>query len=397
MVYLYRRMGTLMDFEQMVKTLAGAVFFLLVTSVAWSASDARIIGGRPATSDYDFFVSIMTQYEWAAGQYHWNSFCGGSYIGDNTVVTAAHCVTDASGNVPLSNFTLLIGDYSDAMQAEYCSDDPSDYDCITRDSKELCVPGYHYTGFIAYTGDESNLITVSPSNITVHENYDPVILENDIALIHLNSAPANTPVNLPTVDEFQSAAQSSSQVRVIGHGDVISDTNSSTFEQSSELLEVDITARTDAICTTVYGSGYSSESMICAGDAGKDSCQGDSGGPLITSGASPHVLLGIVSKGAAQCGKAGTFGVYTDIYQFNNTTSWIEQNKRAALPDSGGLRTTSNYPLLATQSRVALTDGCDPIAVIASDGTVYRMGRQAGAMGLAGLAGLILLLWRRQP
>ena len=147
-----------------------SILGLTSLSGALAQPSARIINGVKATGDYDFFVSVMRKYEWQTG-YHWNPVCGGSFIGDNTVVTAAHCVIDILGE----EISLVIGDSSTDMQSEYCSQNStqSAFNCTTRSSNDVCVEDYYYTGWIAYTGDESNLITLTlnSTNVSIHKNY----------------------------------------------------------------------------------------------------------------------------------------------------------------------------------------------------------------------------------
>merc|ERR1712123_541667 len=47
------------------------------------------------------------------------------------------------------------------------------------------------------------------------------------------------------------------------------------------LMSVEVTLKEDSVCRSVYGDEAVVDSMLCAGDTGKDACQGDSGGPLV--------------------------------------------------------------------------------------------------------------------
>ena len=62
------------------------------------------------------------------------------------------------------------------------------------------------------------------------------------------------------------------------------------------------------------------DSMICAGEKGKDSCDGDSGGPMLDSAG---MLVGIVSWGMG-CGRERFPGVYTEVSAFSQ---WINETK----------------------------------------------------------------------
>ncbi len=78
----------------------------------------------------------------------------------------------------------------------------------------------------------------------------------------------------------------------------------------------------DSTCSSAYPSDLEPESMLCAGEEGKDSCSGDSGGPL----ACPHSdgdpkLAGVTSFGQG-CGEPGFPGVYTDVAYY---LDWIQQ------------------------------------------------------------------------
>ena len=69
--------------------------------------------------------------------------------------------------------------------------------------------------------------------------------------------------------------------------------------------------------------------QICAGsDNGVDSCKGDSGGPLVWMGPDAPVLIGLVSFGPG-CGLPNTPAVYADVGHFH-ANGWIEQAKAQA-------------------------------------------------------------------
>lgn len=298
---------------------------VLLTGTLWLAGAAqayerpapRIIGGTDVNNSeaYPYFVALLAPWSWTGngGGSHWNPFCGGTYIGDNIVVTAAHCLDDYPAGTTLA---VVVGNHSADMAYEYCSDETTNQDCITRSSPDLNVSGYHFTGFLAYTGSAE--ITFSTSNVIIHPEYSGSPPENDIAIFQTNSAISATAASLPSTNLWQSLI--GSDVTVIGHGNInTKDTSSQPAEDvdfipSAVLQQVDVTAKDDSVCVGDYGSSYSTSNMICAGNPdasfpqqGKDSCQGDSGGPLLDG----STLLGIVSWGGT-C--AARNGVYSDVY-----------------------------------------------------------------------------------
>ena len=87
-------------------------------------------------------------------------------------------------------------------------------------------------------------------------------------------------------------------------------------------MKVDVPFVSDQTCKLEYPFSIA-ESMICAGERGKDSCQGDSGGPMICyNGDGSGYLAGIVSWGIG-CGGLFHPGVYTEVSYF---VDWISAN-----------------------------------------------------------------------
>jgi trypsin len=93
-----------------------------------------------------------------------------------------------------------------------------------------------------------------------------VVLDNEVsnpAVGIVGLAGSNTPLN------------PGDSLTVIGFGATSEGGNG-----SDVLQEVDVPYVSDSDCRGVYGSGFESDVMFCAGftSGGRDSCQGDSGG-----------------------------------------------------------------------------------------------------------------------
>ena len=171
--------------------------------------------------------------------------CSGSLIASKWIVTAAHCVYDAS------SVTVILGEHDTATMTE-----------STIPRKEVTV-----------------------SKIIPHENY--VLLHDDIALLKLSESvdlSVYTPVCLPnTGDDFigktalvygKLAGALHSLTICLGWG-----ATSSSGSLSSKLLEVAVGIVSDTTCQNAFTNNPATTTwtitsgMLCAGGVGgKDSC-----------------------------------------------------------------------------------------------------------------------------
>ncbi|MGH9243886.1 MAG: serine protease [Acidimicrobiales bacterium] len=254
----------------------------------WAQPAAAIVGGQQADpGEWPWHVQVLV---------HGGQYCGGSLLGADVVVTAAHCLED-----------LGAGDLS--IEA----------------------------GSVRHHGPDAQRRNVA--RVVVHEGYDPVLVENDIALLVLDApVKLGRGVALATIPDKPTAAT------LTGDGAPAVTTGfgaTETADSSDVLLEATVQIYADLECRAKYaedGDEVIAATQVCAGiDAGGvDSCYGDSGGPLVVPSrdGSTWYLIGIVSW-AAGCGVPERPTIYTEVPSF---TGWLAGH---GLPVTSGAQATA--------------------------------------------------------
>ncbi|CRL01385.1 CLUMA_CG014174, isoform A [Clunio marinus] len=239
----------------------------------------RIVGGQNADPN---------EWPWVAVLFNGGrQFCGGSLIDDIHILSAAHCVAHMS-SWDVARLTVRLGDHNIRISTEVKH--------IERKVKR----------------------------VVRHKGFDSRTLYNDIAILTLDQrvpfSKSVKPVCLPLSGSRQFHGLSGT---VVGWGSLREN-----GPQPSVLQEVNLPIWTNAECKAKYGPaapGGIIESMICAGQARKDSCSGDSGGPLVINDGK-WTQVGVVSWGIG-CGKGQYPGVYTRVTSF---LPWIAKNTKRA-------------------------------------------------------------------
>ncbi|XP_033149317.1 trypsin beta-like [Drosophila busckii] len=250
-----------------------ALYLWLLTIEVHAAGEfrtrtARVVGGqRIDVEQQPHMVNIRRRGEFR---------CGGSLVTPRCVLTAAHCLVNGA------------------------AENPSDY--VVR-------------GGVTYLRDMRNARVVS--KILLPAKYNPLTLDNDVALLQLQNplqAPEVAPISLA-----REAPRPGSYVRVSGWG--------LTHEQSTQLpnqlRSVQVQVLSQHGCQRLY-AGYRNitQSMYCASVPGiKDACDADSGGPAVNAAGQ---LVGVVSWGKANlCARPESPGVYTSVAHLYE---WIANN-----------------------------------------------------------------------
>ncbi|HSL27920.1 MAG TPA: serine protease, partial [Anaerolineales bacterium] len=270
----------------------GIVLFGMVWDVRAQESDPpptgvpEIVGGAPSTpGEWPWQVALINAS--ASNSNFYNAqFCGGTLIHPQWVLTAAHCITNDSGNVvSVSSVDVVAGIYN------------------------LNSPA---AGF-----QRRDVV-----QIIRHPSYNRANFDNDIALLRLS----------PVVNIGGSGETATALIPLVpaSIGDLAGRSSWATGWGNTEsvpqwpqqLHEVQLPILANSICNDAahYG-GMITANMLCAGyDAGGfDACQGDSGGPLVVFDNGQWKLAGVVSFGDG-CAEPFSPGIYARVSQYGN---WV--------------------------------------------------------------------------
>ncbi|WP_156754169.1 S1 family peptidase [Actinokineospora pegani] len=211
----------------------------------------QVIGGaRVSIADHQYMVFLAST--------DGRQFCGGTLVGADKVVTAAHCAV---------------------------AKPPEDVRVVASREDKLTADG----------------VVAQIERVWVHPEFTSVTAGNDVAVLTLDRPLSNPPIELAT---DPSAYAAGAPATVLGWGRTAEGGSGSRY-----LLGAEVPVVADTECSTAYAD-YAATSMVCAGlpEGGVDTCQGDSGGPMIVAGR----LAGVASWGEG-CAQPGRPGVYARI------------------------------------------------------------------------------------
>ncbi|XP_039384126.1 serine protease 55 [Mauremys reevesii] len=230
--------------------------------------ESKTVGGRGAvSSEFPWQVSIQTKEK---------HFCSGSIISSWWILSAAHCFTNE-------------------------------------------LPPDLYVAFGAVDLESHQVEKKKLDRLILHEHFDSANMDNNIALILLDSpiefSEQKMPICLPFIHDLQTwkgCWVAGWEAKVAGDK----------MKLTKRLKKMEMKLISKKQCSEWLPE--LTENMLCAGSAegGKDACQGDGGGPLVCTygDVMKWFALGIVSWGEG-CREKQHPGMYTFIF---NYLEWIQ-------------------------------------------------------------------------
>ena len=311
-----------------------------VRRARFDESGGRIVGGEPARpGSAPWQVEILSSPKYDAADraydatladgdackiylaqrasYELAHKCGGAWIGDGWVATAAHCVDNIpgfdghEGNVLIDrrlrlgtqNLTVDDGLFAiDAVviHAGYSKEKKLDDIALVRVVDDSRIATFEASGRLAPV----------PMMGTGDRDFDPDEALRVTGWGWMGQRNEQDDKDMSRLDSAQRLQRN-----------------------PADLQQLTLNYLPDTLCTKEYGAFYG-PGTLCAGtlaadssiEAGRDSCQGDSGGPLTREeDGGGRSLVGVVSNGKG-CG-AGKPAVYTRMSDYAN---WIPAGKAAA-------------------------------------------------------------------
>jgi secreted trypsin-like serine protease len=296
-------------------------------------------GTETSTSTFGDFVSLFYDRRAYDGVYGTHSFCGGTMLADQYVLTAAHCIFDGYGQ-PNTEYML----YMAVGQVDDENNFPSSVTTVRASE-------FYY--FSSYSDSSSDL------------------WENDIAIIKLAS-PLSVSSHVNRVSDETLYRDSSNSFVAVGHGNTSQGVGTSTLHQAS-ITYVDNTTCQSSTSTL---SGLHDSQICFTGPTNSTTsllsgvCSGDSGGPVYWNNSGTYVQVGITSFGPVNCGTglgtAKITGVFTEIADYSTWITNVLNGSTSAqytatdakrqtyydtyLSSSSGFYSAPSYPVLSSSS-----------------------------------------------
>ncbi|XP_039963994.1 transmembrane protease serine 9-like [Bactrocera tryoni] len=232
--------------------------------------ESPVLGGRITNGDYAWDGLVPYQAGLLISKNSGNYWCGGSLIGSNWILTAAHCTDEAH--------TITV-----------------------------------YLGSVVRSNGNQYATTIHSQDIHQHPNYNSNTLDNDVTLVWIHSVSFSgniQAIRLPSFNQYSNYE---------GQWATASGWGGTSGNNQDHLQYVSVQVISNSECASVYGSSTVTDNTICVStNGGRSTCGGDSGGPLAVD--NNQVLIGVTSfVAAAGC----TAGLPSGFQRVSRHLDWI--------------------------------------------------------------------------
>ena len=223
--------------RRVVARLLSALVAAVLTAATATPAQAVYNGSRADSDDYAWAVKVQLAYPEGIAS------CTGSLIKKDTVVTAAHCISNNGRS-------------------------PSAIDVT-----------FHF-------GQKRSAYTVGVASAVASPHYNPALIKDDIALLFLQSA-----VSEPTIELASTPAPVGAEVTVAGYGCTGDPFNAAEpCDPARRLMETQLTTVPAESCPDIAGPW-----QFCTFSPHTTANRGDSGGPVIWSDHGEQKLVGVTN------------------------------------------------------------------------------------------------------
>ncbi|KAJ8719668.1 hypothetical protein PYW08_011843 [Mythimna loreyi] len=238
-------------------------------------TQSRIVGGSASSlGQFPHQAGLLINFSGGQG------VCGGSLIRANRILTAAHCWFDGQNLA----FSLV----------------------VVLGSVTLFSGGTR----------------VTTSNIVMHNNWNPHLIRDDVAVIRLDSNIGLSNnialIALPSGSQLNEWFMGENAI-ASGFGRT-SDDASGAITINQSLNHVTLPVISNVVCRSYFPLIIQDSNICTSGAGGRSTCNGDSGGPLTVNRNGRPILIGITSFGSARGCQVGSPAAFARVTSYVN---WI--------------------------------------------------------------------------